>query len=206
MKSILAYFTAFLIFCAWLHYEKRKSTRAEQKATEEFWALEREANHTRNKDYSDLPILHIEEAEIPRTDRTSSTIEYNIGHIRQIIKNPMVDLSEYSNTDLKLAYGVGNFKTLSEYDENFNAFLIAVTDLARSYEQEKLYEAARDTYLLALRYGSRKVSDYTELAEVYLRLDQPEQITSLIRDTETGLHPRKQTIIRALREVLSSYQ
>ena len=56
---------------------------------------------------------------------------YYIDHIRKIIKSPMLDLSEYSNTDLKLAYGVGNFKVLCEYDENFNHFLLALTNLAQ---------------------------------------------------------------------------
>lgn len=38
----------------------------------------------------------------------------------------MMDFSDYTNTDLKLAYGVGNFKTISEYDETFHEFLIAL--------------------------------------------------------------------------------
>lgn len=206
MKPIFTYLVCFFIFCLWLRYEQNKSKKTEQKTSDEFWAREYEANHTRNKDYSDLPILKIKESEIPMTNSPSKAIQYNIDHVLQIIKNPLADLSEYSNTELKLAYGVGNFKLLSEYDENFNQFLISVTNLARSYEKEGLYDAARDSYLLALHYGSKRVSDYTELAEIYLKLNQPEKITQLIRETESGAHPRKDAIIRSLREVLATYQ
>ena len=206
MKPIFTYLVCFFIFCLWLRYEQNKSKKSEQKATDDFWATEYEANHTRNKDYSDLPILHVKESEIPVAESAGEAVQYNISRVLQIIKNPMADLSEYSNTELKLAYGVGNFKLLSEYDENFNQFLTSLTNLARSYEKEGLLDTARDTYLLALRYGSKRASDFTELAKIYVKLNQPEKISQLIRETESGTHPRKDSVIAALREILAACQ
>jgi uncharacterized protein HemY len=206
MKYILVYLICFFIFCTWLHYEQRKSQRKAKKSSDEFWLREEEANRTRKKDISHLPLLSVAEAEIPCHENASDTARQNITQIYHMLKNPMMDLSEYSNTDLKLAYGVGNFKTLSEYDENFSQFLLALTDLARTYAKENLFEAARDTYLLALKYGSKKASDYTELAAVYLQMDQPEEVSALIRSVRDGSHPRKETILQNLQQVLASYQ
>lgn len=206
MKYIIVYLICFFIFLAWLFYEQHKRQKAEKKVSEEFWAREEEANRTRKKDISHLPLIQVEESEIPVTDTSDEAINYYIGQLRQIIKEPMIDLSDYSNTDLKLAYGVGNFKTLSDYDEKFNTFLIILSNLARSYSRASLFDKARDTYQMAFRYGSKKVSDYTELAETYLKLDQPDQVSQLIAEVDAGEHPRKESIIESLRTVLSHYQ
>lgn len=206
MNFVPVYLICFIIFLIWLFYEQRKSQHKDKKRSDEFWAREAEANSTRKKDISHLPLLHVQESEIPLVDTDDESVLYYIGHIRDLIKNPMADLSEYTNTDLKLSYGVGNFKLLSEYDENFNNFLLSLSNLARSYTEVGFLTEAQDTYRLALYYGSQKVSDYTGLAEIYIQMDQPEQVTALIQEVEAGAHPHKDSILQALREVLSHYQ
>lgn len=206
MKFIFVYLICFCIFCAWLFYEQRKKQRAQRKASEEFWVREELANSTRNKDISHLPLIQVPEDAIPFVETRDEAILYSIGQIRQIIKEPMIDLSEYSNTDLKLAYGVGNFKTLSEYDEKFNTFLIALTNLARAYERSGYHEEAKKTYLAAIHYGSHRVSDYEELAEVCLTLGHTGELEQLIREVESGDHPRKEKITALLRQTLADHK
>ena len=125
-----------------------------------------------------LPLIQIGDDDIPFMETEDESILYYIGQLRQIIQKPMIDLSEHSNTDLKLAYGVGNFKTLSEYDENFNTFLVALTNLARSYERSGYHDEAEQTYLAAIRFGSRRVTDYEELAKIYLVTRRPDRVRS----------------------------
>ncbi len=206
MKFILIYFVCFCIFCAWLFYEQRKSQRLQKKASDDFWAREALANSTRKKDLSDLPLIRVEEKEIPFIETQEESIITYIGQLRQIIQEPMADLSDYSNTDLKLAYGVANFKTLSEYDENFNTFLVTLTNLARSYERNGYHEQARDTYLTALRHGSRRAGDYEELAKVWLELGRRDEVKALIRRLEESGHPRRDGIISKLDQVLADHR
>ncbi len=206
MKFILIYFVCFCIFCAWLFYEQRKSQRQQKKASDDFWAREALANSTRKKDISDLPLIRVEEKEIPFIETQEESIITYIGQLRQIIQEPMADLSDYSNTDLKLAYGVANFKTLSEYDENFNTFLVTLTNLARSYERNGYHEQARDTYLTALRHGSRRAGDYEELAKVWLELGRRDEVKALIRRLEESSHPRRAGIISKLNQVLADHR
>ena len=206
MKFILIYFVCFCIFCAWLFYEQRKSQRQQKKASDDFWAREALANSTRKKDISDLPLIRVEEKEIPFIETQEESIITYIGQLRQIIQEPMADLSDYSNTALKLAYGVANFKTLSEYDENFNTFLVTLTNLARSYERNGYHEQARDTYLTALRHGSRRAGDYEELAKIWLELGRRDEVKALIRRLEESSHPRRAGIISKLNQVLADHR
>lgn len=206
MNFIPVYLICFLIFIAWLFYEQQKNQKQEKKISDDFWAREAEANRTRKKDISQLPLLHVQESEIPLADTDNASVLYYIDHIRNLIKSPMIDLSDFSNTDLKLSYGVGNFKLLSEYDENFSNFLLALTNLARAYTDAGFLSEAQDTYRLAFYYGSQKVADYTGLAQVYLRMEQPERVTELIKEVETSAHPHKASITQALQEVLTQYR
>ncbi|MBO5070021.1 MAG: hypothetical protein J6C37_06635 [Roseburia sp.] len=204
MRFIVVILICSLIFCAWLFYEQRKNQRIQKMASDEFWAREELANSTRNKDISHLPLIQIGDDDIPFMETEDESILYYIGQLRQIIQKPMIDLSEHSNTDLKLAYGVGNFKTLSEYDENFNTFLVTLTNLARSYERSGYHDEAEQTYLAAIRFGSRRVTDYEELAKIYLVTRRPDKVRSLIRDVESGSHPRREKITVLLRQLLDS--
>ena len=106
-------FVCFLIFILWLHYEKRKSSREEKKLSDEFWQREEAANCARNKDISKLPVFEPDMKQVPMPESGDENICYYQNRVLEQSRLPMMDLSEYSNTDLKLAYGVGNFKTKS---------------------------------------------------------------------------------------------
>lgn len=192
------------ILAGCLLLKQRRAQEQDDRATENFWNREARANSTRNKDISGLPFLQVTESEIPDSGSDDETIHYYIGLLYENIKQPMIDLSSYTNTDLKLAYGVGNFKTLSSYDENYNAFLMNLTNLARAYDRAGLFESAVKAYLLALHYGSQKLTDYSVLAKVYVKLDKRREIERLIEEINAGSHPRKASILNALREVLSA--
>ena len=195
MNFILVFLICFVIFVLWMFYEQRKSQNKDKEASDAFWERERMANQTRKKDISHLPILHVEESELPLITTENESVLYYIDHIRKIIKSPMLDLSEYSNTDLKLAYGVGNFKVL-----------LALTNLARACTEAGLYSEAEQTFLLAFHYGSQKMTDYTSLADVYLHLEEPEKISALIRNVEDGPLPHKEALIQALEQKLMAYR
>lgn len=210
-----------IIFFLWLQIGQKKTQKLARRQSDEFWDREAKANQTKNKDISQLPLLHVSESDlvlsaatdtsaadnsITDNSATDKSVIYFSDKVRTNIKEPMMDLSSYSNTDLKLAYGVGNFKTLSDYDENFNSFLTNLTNLARAYADAGCLTKSRDTYCAAIRFGSRKVSDYTELGQIYLKLDDPQSISLLIAEVADGNHPRKDTVLDSLRSVMASYQ
>ena len=209
MITIPVFIVCFVIFIAWTQYEMKKSSKKNQEIEDAFWAREEQANHAPKQDISSLPLLHFEESVIPvAPDGTFSEeddITGYINNLKALIKKPMIDLSEYTNTDLKLAYGIGNFKTLSDYDDNYNSFLLLMTNLARGYARRKMYDLAVKTYRSALECGSAKLADYTGLAESCIAMDNPSAVSDLIREVEAMDNPRKDGIIDALKRILASY-
>ncbi len=200
----------FVIFIAWTQYEMKKSSKEAHKANEAFWAREEQANFAPKQDISDLPLLRFEESVIPMPPEGAFTDEDDIStyikELKALIREPMIDLSEYTNTDLKLAYGVANFTTLSGYDDNYNSFLLLLTNLARGYERREMNELAANTYRSALSCGSRKLTDYTGLAKVYIAMDEPGKVSELIEEVETSENPHSGGIVEALKRELAKYQ
>ena len=89
MKYIAIYLVCFLIFIGWLLYEQRKSRKVAEQESKDFWAREQEANQTRKKDISNLPLLHVSEEEIPVADTDNDSVLYYVGQVKEIIKNPI---------------------------------------------------------------------------------------------------------------------
>lgn len=209
MITVPVFIIIFLIFIAWTQYEMKKGDKAARKAEEEFLAREYEANHTEKKDISDLTILRFEEDIIPvpeeGTVSESDDITGYINSLRNLIHEPMMDLSSYSNTDLKLTYGTANFTLLSSYDANYTSFLMLFTNLARAYERREMYDLAEKSYRAALTAGSIKLNDYTGLAKIYLKTDNPAAITALIEEVQASDIVRKEGIVEALKRELAKY-
>ncbi|MCR5691294.1 MAG: hypothetical protein K6G62_03655 [Eubacterium sp.] len=203
---ITVYLTCFFIFMFWLTYEMHKSKKEAKEESDAFWAREDAANSARNKDISNLPLVKIQEDDLPIFETGDESVHYYVGRVREIIKMPMMDFSDYSNTDLKLAYGVGNFKTLSQYDETFHAFLLDLSNLARAYYTAGMKEAAIETYLFAIKEGSRRLSDFESLARIYLETDHPEKLSQLLSQVREMNLPHQESIEKTLQEVLLSYK
>ena len=197
-------FICFLIFIVWMHYEKRKSDKKQAQASQKFWQREEEANHARNRDISDLPLFVPLEGDIPFPETTDENAVYYQKRVRDSLELPMKNLSKYSNTDLKLAYGVGNFKTLSEYDANFNNFLMNLSNLGSAYHAIGLYEEAADIFRYCLICGSEKARDYKALADAYVSMGNSGRISELITEVENSELPRKSTLVESLRAIQKS--
>lgn len=195
-------FVCFLIFILWLHYEKRKSSREEKRRSDEFWQREEAANCARNKDISKLPMFEPDMKQIPMPESSDENICYYQNRVIEQSKLPMMDLSEYSNTDLKLAYGVGNFKTLSQYDENFNDFLMNMSNLGKSYHKGELLEEAAAVYRCCLNSGSDKSTDYRALAEIYAAMGARRELSSLAEEVLRSELPRREILSQELRKLV----
>lgn len=195
-----------LIFCVWFWYERNKVARKVNQNTTEFWKREEQANRTRKKDISNLPYVHVSPTQIPNVENASESIIESRNQVLELLDNTMLDLSDYTNTDLKISFGVANFTNLSAYDNNYTNLLTALSTFARHLTEEKYFDAAKSVYQLSIEIGSKKSTDYCELAETYLALDEPGQLSSLIDSVSKNNDlPRQKLILQKLREKLVSY-
>ena len=134
MNFILVFLICFVIFVLWMFYEQRKSQNKDKEASDAFWERERMANQTRKKDISHLPILHVEESELPVITTENESVLYYIDHIRKIIKSPMLALTNLARACTEAGL----------YSEAEQTFLLAF-----HYGSQKMtdYTSLADIYL-----------------------------------------------------------
>lgn len=115
----------FILFIAVITFAIKMADSAQAKVTEEFWEKERKAHSTLRGDTTDLCYITIPEKVFP-------------------LNNDKIN-------DLKLKYGILNFKKLSEYDDNFTKFVSMLESL-----QADATSAGNYSHLLMylLRYSS----------------------------------------------------
>ncbi len=115
----------FILFIAVITFAIKRADSAQAKVTEEFWEKERKANSPLRRDTTDLCYITIPEKFFP-------------------LNNDKIN-------DLKLKYGILNFKKLSEYDDNFTKFVSMLESL-----QADAASAGNYSHLLMylLRYSS----------------------------------------------------
>lgn len=178
-------FCLLIIFCIWLTYERKKLTKQQEEIQETFLKTEKKAAIARKKDISTLDYITIPMESLPLQKGTDDTINEYIDELAVLNNLPIVNLSNFSNTELKLQYGAANFERLSEYDENYFSLIQLLANFGVAlYERDKQKEA-RQVLEYALSIGSDlRVSLYT-LAKIYAE-----------QENESGIHSLQAHIIK----------
>lgn len=193
-----------LIICALVFYEIRKSRRNLDKGERLFWAREHKANSTRKKDISSLDYIVIPTDKLPLTPSEDDEVAEYQQTILGLSEKKILNLSDKSNTDLKLEYGVANLTILTEYDNNYTTLINTLTRWgARLFQLEQTEDALR-----VLEYGISIDSDSSRtfylLAEYYANTHRPDEIDRLIVKAENIHSLMKASIIKKLNEYRQS--
>lgn len=141
----IPYFGLIMIFVIWLTYEIRKAKRSDAQRSKSFWDRELEASSVRRKSTDDIRFIKFDESILP-VDRggTDSDIYDLCSRISSLAQGKIANLAEYTNTDLKMKYGVANFTELSEADSRFTNLTPLLGRLcAVLYEEGRAGEAQR---------------------------------------------------------------
>lgn len=178
---------------------KQKHITAEQEHS--FWERERASNSVRRKPLDSLDYIQIPLNSLPlNIMQDHPQVEEYCRLIETLATQPIVNLTGYTNTDLKLEYGTANITELSEYDQNY-------TVLVRTLQQwaELLYDAgyineACTILEFALSTGTDVSRTYYKLAEIYVARGDYSQIDRLIEQAEQLRVSGKTIIVRTLQE------
>lgn len=189
MKLLLPYFILILFL---LQHHMRKNSKKTQMENENFWKRETQANSVRKKDISNLDYIKIPDTlSIPDTDDERILKEWN--NIEALKSKQILNLTGFSNTDLKLEYGVGNLSLLTSYDNNYTSLIRSLSKIgellmAQGFEKEAVsfLEFAVSTrcdigktYILLAAYY--KKYGMTEKSDILI--SQAEQLNSLSKDS-----------------------
>jgi len=198
MHFILPYFIIILIV---IQLYLKKSTRSGSERSKKYWEREQKANSTRKQDISSLNYIKWDDA-LPAIDNNLTLADilnnspealkaYN--NIQTLKTEPMLNLSEYSNTDLKLKYGVANLDTLTQYEDNYTSFIKSLSELGHILIEHKDISDAIAFLEYAVKIGSDIRLTYADLYALYSeagnasKIRQLRQYASLIKSVNKDL-------------------
>lgn len=195
----------FIVFILWFRVKSKQADKLSNKSKEEFLKREHEANFTRKKDISGLDYITVPEDALPFSETDDKEEARFQNNTKTIISRKMLNLSGMTNTDIKLEYGHANLDILSEYDQNFSAFLTSL-DRWGNYLYEK-GDTKRSMQILeyAVNSGSDITSTFITLAKIYLNNNEPEKVTSLIDIVENSDFFMKDTIVSKLVRLIQDF-
>lgn len=191
------FFSMFFILILILTFLLRRSSKSQETVEKQFWDREREANATRRKDISNLDYITIPLDKFPLTlhSRHEQTLQ-------ELSGQKILNLTGYSNTDLKLMYGPANLETLSSCDANFTRLVNALDGYAKELLESGQTGEAKTVLEYAVSIYADAGSIYTMLANIYKEEGQSEKISELISSAEELRSLSKQNIIEKLKTYL----
>ncbi|MGN0436695.1 MAG: hypothetical protein ACI4D8_08710 [Wujia sp.] len=151
------------------------------KAHKEFIQREAEANSVRRADISNLDYLVLDPDSLPTDIAISCALNDEVNELKSLSKKKILNLSAYTNTDLKLMYGPANLDALSDCDANFTSLIRCLDKIGTTLYCEEKAEAAKAFLSYSIDIGSDITNTYVTLGKIYADCGDRESLNSLIK-------------------------
>ncbi len=192
---------SFILFILILRHNIRRANRMQEKDEKSFWELESEANSTRRKPLDDLEYVKIPLDQLPTEVLADAPVVADcISMLRELEDKPIVNLTGYTNTELKLRYGAASITELTRYDENYTLLVQTCQKWANFLWEKGETEAAVAIMEYEISVGADVSGAYRKLATYYRKNGHPEKVDDLIRSAEQLRSLTKNSILEYLRE------
>ena len=99
--------------------------------------------------------------------------ELNTGLIEALKEKKILNLSGFTNTDLKLEYGVGNLTELTDYDNNYVTLSRSLARIAELLTEQGLKKEAAAFLEFGIATHTDIGKNYTLLAGYYIFMPGP---------------------------------
>ena len=204
-------FALVIAFVIWLNFVANRASRRDDDRKRAFWERENAANSVRKQSLDGLSYIHIPEdllpADLTDTAFTAHEAAARIVRLRESDAK-IVNLTGYSNTDLKMEYGAANLSVLTEYDANYTTLVTALQECGKAlYEAGRFEEAARILEFSAMT-GTDISACYRLLTDLYktkLSYDQEkaaDKIAALLPIAESLRSLSRDGIVKIVSEAL----
>ena len=195
------FLTVFLIFLIFLNVKKHAAEKKEKESRNLFWEREDLANSTPKKDISSLNYILIPLNELPTpTSEDSADIHTLYQKLADMSSEQILNLTGYSNTDLKITYGYANLQALMKFDQNFTFLCKLLHQLGELYHQNESDTKAIQFLEFAVSCQSDISGTYLLLAQLYTSRNQQYRIPDLIGRAQNLKSLSREIIIRHLTE------
>lgn len=194
-------FPFILILVVLFNLKLKQSSRKANANGDDFWERERKANSVRRKSIDNLDYITIPLEDLPFFENPERQIAQYQDKIRSLSEKKILNLSGYSNTDLKLEYGSANLTLLSNYDDNYNNLITTLNKLGqRLIQLDHTPEGVR-VLEYAISIGSDISGTYTSLAGHYASIGDTDALNRLIDRAGSLDSIMKESILAKLTEV-----
>ena len=99
----------------------------------------------------------------------------------------LVNLTGMTNTDLKLKYGILNFKKLSEYDDNFTKFVSMLPDYYNRLKEAGYESLGNELLDFAVEQGADSKNVYSLLANAFISMSKADRLAELSRKQSSSI-------------------
>jgi len=195
---------SLIVFILIISHNIRKTRRQQAEEEKNFWERERLANETRRKPLDNLDYIHIPTDDLPmHLMEEDPQVADCLSTINDLSEKPIVNLTGFTNTDLKLEYGTANITALTEYDSCYTLLAGTLQRWAELLYQAGYVQETRAILEFAVSTRTDVSAAYSLLADIYLQNGEAEKIQHLTETAETLNSLNKNVILRHLREKTS---
>lgn len=193
--------TSFLIFCVVFFFSLKRTNRIESERDNAFWEREKRANFTRRKPLDDLNYITIPDALLNmKPSVTTEAVSSCLRDLKDLSEYKIVNLTGYTNTDLKLEYGTANITILSDFDLHYTNLVTILQKLAEQLHENGDDALAAAALEFAVSTGTDVSKSYYLLADLYQEAGTPEKIAGLISSAQNINSLMRDTIVQRLKE------
>ncbi len=178
--------TIFILFslCLIVALAVSRGKYTERENREALLERESRANSVRRADISSLNYIQIPFERLPLDAARQAGYGELCDRLTQLGANRILNLSQYSNTDLKLMYGPANLDDLSRYDNNYTDLILLLNKLAECMLETGNTEHAKSFLEYAVSIGSDISKTYVHLGELYANEKNTALLEDLIRNAQ----------------------
>ncbi len=194
------FFAIFVTFLVWLSIELRKTNKKD----DSFWQREAEANNVRKQTLDNLDYITIPIDSLPFFYGIDKNLEELQNTITSLSSCTIVNLSNYTNTELKLMYGPGNLADLTEYDQNFTLLVRTLHKWGEQLSTLGYEKEAIQVLEYAVSIKSDVTAGYLLLCKLYLKQGQPQKLDTLLSAASSLDTLLKDSLIKQLKTLKKS--
>ena len=193
-----------LLVVLWIAYERRRTDRIREEATERFWEKEQRANLTRKKDISALDYIEIPVDTLPFPETGKEEITDMQKLLLHLSTQKIVNFTGLTNTELKLTYGAPNLNLLMEFDKNYLELVRSLYRYGKYLHELGLVKEAKTILEYGLSIKTDVSANYTLLAEIYKAENAKERIDFVISEAENLTSMTKKSLLANLMAIRDS--
>lgn len=192
-----------------LNYVIRREYLKRLGTYDDYLDREREANMNIGGKLDDSMFIKPDTSALPYREYESTQGNNKIIKMQEQVRRKadfkMICLDKkYTNTQLKLKYGVNNLDKITDYEENYNFYIRALVDWGRMLIELDNLKDAETVLNEAVRFGSDLSANYILLADVYLTQNNMEgldELRVLVEQSELQMKDKILAHIRKQEEI-----